>query len=135
MLDGRVELGMVGARPDQRVLQAVELMPDELVVVVPPGHAWVGRKEVTVADLTSEPLIVREPGSEDTADEQRRHDVQQHVRSMDAGGRRRAAPGLLAPDDPVEAEAEYRQRPVEPVASERVPVVLTEDTPEIAVGA
>jgi DNA-binding transcriptional LysR family regulator len=63
VLDGRVELGMVGARPDQRVLQAVELMPDELVVVVPPGHAWVGRKEVTVADLTSEPLIVREPGS------------------------------------------------------------------------
>jgi DNA-binding transcriptional LysR family regulator len=54
---------MVGARPDQRVLQAVELMPDELVVVVPPGHAWVGRQEVTVADLTSEPLIVREPGS------------------------------------------------------------------------
>jgi DNA-binding transcriptional LysR family regulator len=63
VLDGRVELGMVGARPDQRVLQAVELMPDELVVVVPPGHAWVGRQEVTVADLTSEPLIVREPGS------------------------------------------------------------------------
>jgi DNA-binding transcriptional LysR family regulator len=63
VLDGRVELGMVGARPDQRVLQAVELMPDELVVVVPPAHAWVGRKEVTVADLASEPLIVREPGS------------------------------------------------------------------------
>jgi DNA-binding transcriptional LysR family regulator len=63
VLEGRVELGMVGARPDQRVLQAVELMPDELVVVVPPGHAWVGRKEVTVADLKSEPLIVREPGS------------------------------------------------------------------------
>jgi DNA-binding transcriptional LysR family regulator len=63
VLDGRVELGLVGARPDQRALQAVELMPDELVVVVPPGHAWVGRKVVTVEDLKSEPLIVREPGS------------------------------------------------------------------------
>jgi DNA-binding transcriptional LysR family regulator len=63
VLEGRVELGMVGARPDQRALQAVELMPDELVVVVPPGHAWVGRKVVTVEDLRTEPLIVREPGS------------------------------------------------------------------------
>jgi DNA-binding transcriptional LysR family regulator len=63
VLEGRVELGMVGARPDQRALQAVELMPDELVVVVPPRHAWVGRKEVTVEDLKSEPLIVRESGS------------------------------------------------------------------------
>jgi DNA-binding transcriptional LysR family regulator len=63
VLDGRVELGLVGARPDQRALQAVELMPDELVVVVPPGHAWVGRQVVTVEELKSEPLIVREPGS------------------------------------------------------------------------
>jgi DNA-binding transcriptional LysR family regulator len=63
VLEGRVELGMVGARPDQRTLQAVQLMPDELVVVVPPRHPWVGRKEVTVEDLKAEPLIVREPGS------------------------------------------------------------------------
>jgi DNA-binding transcriptional LysR family regulator len=63
VLEGRVELGMVGARPDQRALNAVELMPDELVVVVPPRHPWVGRKEVTVEDLKAEPLIVREPGS------------------------------------------------------------------------
>jgi DNA-binding transcriptional LysR family regulator len=63
VLEGRVELGMVGARPDQRTLNAVELMPDELVVVVPPRHPWVGRKEVTVEDLKAEPLIVREPGS------------------------------------------------------------------------
>lgn len=63
VVEGRVELGVVGARPDQRVLQAVELMPDELVVVVPPGHAWFGRRLVTLEELKPEPLIVREPGS------------------------------------------------------------------------
>ncbi len=63
VLEGRVELGVVGARPEHRALQAVELMPDELVVVVPPGHAWSGRRTVTVAELSGEPLIVREPGS------------------------------------------------------------------------
>ncbi len=63
VLDGRVELGVVGARPEQRSLQAVELMPDELVVVVPPGHPWFGRQFATLEDLTPEPLIVREPGS------------------------------------------------------------------------
>ncbi len=63
VVEGRVELGVIGARPEQRTLQAVELMPDELVVVVPPGHAWFGRKLVTLDELKPEPLIVREPGS------------------------------------------------------------------------
>ena len=63
VVEGRVELGVIGARPEQRTLRAVELMPDELVVVVPPGHAWFGRKLVTLDELKPEPLIVREPGS------------------------------------------------------------------------
>lgn len=63
VLGGRVELGVVGARPSHRSLDAVELMPDELVAVVPPGHPWCGRRQVTLEDLCSEPLIVRELGS------------------------------------------------------------------------
>jgi DNA-binding transcriptional LysR family regulator len=63
VLAGRVELGVVGAPPAHRAVRAVQLMPDELVVVVPPGHAWVRRKVVTVEELRPEPLIVREPGS------------------------------------------------------------------------
>ncbi|MBI2468161.1 MAG: LysR family transcriptional regulator [Candidatus Rokubacteria bacterium] len=63
VLEGRVELGVVGARPDHRQLEAVELMPDELVAVVPPGHPWFGRRQATLEDLRAEPLIVREPGS------------------------------------------------------------------------
>ena len=38
-------------------------MPDELVLVVPPGHRWNGRREATLEELRAEPLIVREPGS------------------------------------------------------------------------
>jgi DNA-binding transcriptional LysR family regulator len=38
-------------------------MPDELVLVIPPGHAWTERSEATLEELRAEPLIVREPGS------------------------------------------------------------------------
>jgi DNA-binding transcriptional LysR family regulator len=63
VLAGQVELGVVGAKPDHRAVDAIEFMPDELVVVVPPGHPWVGRRQVTLDDLKPEPLIVREAGS------------------------------------------------------------------------
>ncbi|PYN56222.1 MAG: LysR family transcriptional regulator [Candidatus Rokuibacteriota bacterium] len=61
--DGRAEVGVVGARPGPRTLQARELMVDELVVVVPGDHPWAGRKSVTLADVKGEPLIVGEQGS------------------------------------------------------------------------
>ncbi|HMH51686.1 MAG TPA: selenium metabolism-associated LysR family transcriptional regulator [Candidatus Acidoferrum sp.] len=61
--EGRVEVGVVGARPAQRTLEARALMSDELVIAVPAGHPWAGRKTVALADVRSEPLIVREPGS------------------------------------------------------------------------
>src|SRR5213592_770422 len=60
---GRVEVGVVGAPPGPKALVARELMADELVVIVPAGHAWAGRKSVTLADVKEEPLIVRERGS------------------------------------------------------------------------
>lgn len=61
--EGRVEVALVGARPALRTLEARELMADDLVVVVPAGHPWVGRSSVTLEDLRGEPLIVRERGS------------------------------------------------------------------------
>jgi len=61
--EGRVEVGVVGARPALRTLEARALMSDELVIAVPAGHPWAGRKTVALADVRSEPLIVREPGS------------------------------------------------------------------------
>jgi DNA-binding transcriptional LysR family regulator len=63
VLDGQVEVGVVGAHPGHRSVEARELMPDELVVVVPPGHPWFGRRQVTLEDLRTERLVVREAGS------------------------------------------------------------------------
>jgi DNA-binding transcriptional LysR family regulator len=61
--EGRVELGVVGARPAPRTLASRPLTSDELVVVVPSGHPWCQRAAVTVADLRTEPLLLRERGS------------------------------------------------------------------------
>ena len=61
--DGRVEVGVVGARPAPRTLVARELMEDELVVVVPADHPWSGTGQVRLADVEQEPLLVRERGS------------------------------------------------------------------------
>jgi DNA-binding transcriptional LysR family regulator len=63
VLDGQVDAGVVGADPGTRGLEARVLMPDELVLVVPPGHRWNGRHEATLDELRAEPLIVRESGS------------------------------------------------------------------------
>jgi DNA-binding transcriptional LysR family regulator len=61
--EGRVEVGVVGARPAARTLEAKELMPDELVVVVAATHPWATRRVTTLADLQKEPMVVRERGS------------------------------------------------------------------------
>ena len=61
--DGRVELGVVGARLPQRGLEFHELSPDEEVVVIPAGHPWQGRAQVTLEELAREPLLIRERGS------------------------------------------------------------------------
>lgn len=61
--EGRVEVGVVGARPASRALDSKELMPDELVVVVPSTHSWAVRHTATLADLQKEPMLMRERGS------------------------------------------------------------------------
>ena len=60
---GRVEVAVVGARPASRALHSRELMPDELVIVVPAGHPWAARKTVSIDELRREPMVVRERGS------------------------------------------------------------------------
>ena len=51
--EGRVEVAVVGAPPGPRSLAARELMADELVVVVPADHPWVGRKTVALAEANA----------------------------------------------------------------------------------
>jgi DNA-binding transcriptional LysR family regulator len=61
--EGRAELGVVGARLSHRGVDYKELMPDEVVVVVPGTHPWHGRKQIALEELRSEPLLIRERGS------------------------------------------------------------------------
>src|SRR5262249_50376143 len=68
-IEGRVrerelDLGIVGGhalRPGEECLAAG--MRDELVLIVPPGHAWARRRAIAPASLTDQPLLIREEGS------------------------------------------------------------------------
>ena len=61
---GVVDLGFIeGPRPPGR-LRSRELLADELVVVVAPGHPWARRRRpISARQLSGTPLVLREPGS------------------------------------------------------------------------
>ncbi len=61
---GEVDLGFIeGSRPPGR-LRSKELLADELLVVVSPGHPWSRRRRpISVDELARTPLVLREPGS------------------------------------------------------------------------
>ena len=61
--EGRAELAVVGARLPHRRVDYRELMADDIVVVIPAGHPWHGRAQISVEDLRTEPLLIRERGS------------------------------------------------------------------------
>ena len=68
-IEGRVrerelDLGIVGGhalRSGEECLAAG--MPDELVLIVSPEHAWARRRDVAPESLVDQPLLVREEGS------------------------------------------------------------------------
>lgn len=61
--EGRVEIGVVGAPPSGRALEGRQLMSDELLVVVGADHPWATRGSVSLDELKTEPMILRERGS------------------------------------------------------------------------
>ncbi|MFN8110456.1 MAG: LysR family transcriptional regulator [Thermoleophilia bacterium] len=63
VLDEELELGVVGAARAHRGLVFQPFMRDELVAIVPPGHALAGRASVGVAELAQHPLLVQQNGS------------------------------------------------------------------------
>src|SRR5437763_3566755 len=60
---GEVSLGLVGRKADNPHLEFRYLASDKMVLVVPPGHAWAKRKQVSLKQLSAHPLILREVGS------------------------------------------------------------------------
>ena len=63
VLEGQLELGVIGRKTSQRSLATSPLWQDELVIAVPSGHRWAKREEVSLEELTQEPFILRESGS------------------------------------------------------------------------
>ncbi|MFH1350100.1 MAG: selenium metabolism-associated LysR family transcriptional regulator [Pseudomonadota bacterium] len=63
VLDGNLELGVIGSKAVARNLLLDELWEDELVLAVPVQHRWAKRKWVTIPELSQEPFIAREMGS------------------------------------------------------------------------
>jgi len=61
--EGGLEIAVIGSRSTVKQLFVRELWKDELVVVVPKGHALARRKEIELAELLKEPFIIREKGS------------------------------------------------------------------------
>jgi DNA-binding transcriptional LysR family regulator len=61
--EGRVSLGLVGRPGPAAWAESKPFARDRLVLVVPPDHRWLGQKRVTLAELKTEPLVLREPGS------------------------------------------------------------------------
>lgn len=62
-MEGRVELGIVGAKARETQLVQKEIMDDEMILIVPSAHEWAARGQVAVEELIKEPFIMREPGS------------------------------------------------------------------------
>jgi len=62
-IEGRVELGIVGAKAQEIQLVQEKVMDDEMCLIVPKGHKWAAAGHVRLEELIKEPFIMREPGS------------------------------------------------------------------------
>ena len=63
LLDGKVELAVVGYKAEDSRLRFEKIWDDEMILAVPKDHPWARRKSVQVSDLKSENFISRERGS------------------------------------------------------------------------
>jgi DNA-binding transcriptional LysR family regulator len=63
VLDGDLELGVIGSLSNFKNLVHNELWQDELVLAIPAQHRWAKKKFVSLAELSEEPFIMREVGS------------------------------------------------------------------------
>ncbi len=60
---GRATVGLVGQRNENPSLDFRPVGSDSLVLIIPSGHRWAGRRTVSLSALSDEKLIIRESGS------------------------------------------------------------------------
>ncbi|MGD2098964.1 MAG: selenium metabolism-associated LysR family transcriptional regulator [Desulfobacterales bacterium] len=63
ILDGSLEMGIVGARAASQKIDQKVILSDEMGLIVPAGHRWAGKNRVSMKQLVTEPFILRERGS------------------------------------------------------------------------
>ncbi|MBA4394361.1 MAG: LysR family transcriptional regulator [Desulfobacca sp.] len=63
LLEGTIELGLVGAQVDHRQISCRHLTTDEMVCILPPGLVKGGPGTITAKELFTLPFILREKGS------------------------------------------------------------------------
>ena len=63
VLQGHVELGVIGAKVNHPSLHYERYEEDEIIVVAPSGHPLARKKRAGFEDLLKEPWIIREEGS------------------------------------------------------------------------
>lgn len=63
IIEGGLEIGLIGARLDDRRILLEEVFSDELLLVVYPEHPWARRGSISIDEIVGEPFILRERGS------------------------------------------------------------------------
>lgn len=63
ILDGSLELGVVGALTNDKRISQEELIEDELRLIVSSDHKWANQKSINPLRMVKEPFICREAGS------------------------------------------------------------------------
>jgi len=63
ILDGHLEIGIVGARAESQKIDQKVILSDEMRLIVPARHRWAVKNRVSLKQLVTEPFILRERGS------------------------------------------------------------------------
>ena len=63
LLEEEAHLALVTHELDTPSMQSQTLYIDTIRMIVPAGHRWVGRDDITPSDLLEEKIIIREPNS------------------------------------------------------------------------
>ena len=63
VLEGSLELGVVGAKIKNSKLEFDRLFDDELVLAISPNHKWAESSSISLDELADVPFIMREQGS------------------------------------------------------------------------